>query len=193
MDQDPFTLFKNWYADAEASEPDNPNAMTLATARDGRPAARVVLLKDWSPNGFVFYTNFESRKGRDIAANPQAALLFYWKSRARQIRIEGVLHRVDDAEADAYFATRPRMSQLGAWASRQSDVMHQGRGEFEAALQAMEQRFEGMTVPRPPHWSGYRLAPDVIEFWEEREFRLHERRLFRLDEAGGWSMDWLFP
>lgn len=192
MTDDPFALFAGWFKVAEAKEPSDANAMTLATARDGQPSARIVLLKAFDDRGFVFYTNLESRKGREIAANPAAALLFHWKSLARQIRIEGRLSRVSDAEADAYFATRPRMSQIGAWASRQSEAMPGGRAEFEAALEAVERRFAGADVPRPPHWSGYRLAPERIEFWEGRDYRLHERRLF-VRSGNGWTTEWLYP
>ncbi|GAB4571004.1 MAG: pyridoxamine 5'-phosphate oxidase [Rhodothalassiaceae bacterium] len=192
MTNDPFALFADWFKLAEAKEPSDANAMTLATARDGQPSARIVLLKAFDDRGFVFYTNLESRKGREIAANPAAALLFHWKSLARQIRIEGRLARVSDAEADAYFATRPRMSQIGAWASRQSEAMPGGRAEFEAALEVVERRFAGVDVPRPPHWSGYRLAPERIEFWEGRDYRLHERRLF-VRSGNGWTTEWLYP
>ena len=189
---DPFALFDAWFAEAQASEPNDPNAMALATAdARGRIGVRMVLLKGHDPRGFVFYTNLESRKGGDLAANAQAALLFHWKSLRRQIRIEGPVAPVSDAEADAYFATRPRESQLGAWASDQSRPLD-ARATFEARLAEAAARFEGGAVPRPPHWSGFRVAPERIEFWQDRDYRLHERRLFTKADDG-WREGLLFP
>lgn len=193
MTTDPFTLFDQWYAEARASEPNDSNAMALATAdAAGRPAVRMVLLKGHDPRGFVFYTNRTSRKADDLGANAQAALLFHWKSLRRQIRIEGPVTQVTDTESDAYFATRSRDSQLGAWASDQSSPLD-ARATFEARFEAAKARFEGGDVPRPPHWGGYRVAPERIEFWNDRAHRLHERRLFLPDGNGGWTEGLLYP
>jgi pyridoxamine 5'-phosphate oxidase len=188
----PFSLFDAWFAEARVSEPNDSNAMALATAgADGQPSVRMVLLKGHGPGGFVFYTNQESRKARQIAERPFAALLFHWKSLRRQIRIEGKLTTVDDATANAYFATRSRDSQLGAWASDQSRPLD-ARATFEARFEAMKARFEGGDVPRPPHWSGYCLMPDRVEFWEDGAHRLHHRRLF--ERAGDtWTESLLYP
>ena len=194
MTTDPFSLFDAWFAEAQASEPNDPNAMALATAdAAGQPAVRMVLLKGHGPDGFVFYTNRGSRKADDLAVNAQAALLFHWKSRRRQVRIEGPVSRVSDAESDAYFVSRGRDSQLGAWASEQSRPLA-ARSIFEARFEAMQFRFEGSDVPRPPHWGGYRVTPRRIEFWQDRAHRLHERRLFtRADGEGDWSEGLLYP
>ena len=192
MTADPFSLFEIWFALARESEPNDPNAVALATANaDGRPSVRMVLLKGHDPRGFVFYTNLDSRKGAELQANPWAALLFHWKSLRRQVRIEGPVSPVTEAEADAYFATRSRDSQIGAWASDQSRPLD-SRATFEARYEAVRARFEGRDVPRPPRWSGFRVAPEAIEFWTDRAHRLHERRLFT--RAGqGWSERLLYP
>ncbi|QCB41744.1 pyridoxamine 5'-phosphate oxidase [Sphingomonas sp. PAMC26645] len=192
MSDDPFTLFDSWYAEAKQSEPNDPNAVALATAdAEGRPSVRMVLLKGHGPDGFVIYTNRESRKAGELAANPQGALLFHWKSLRRQIRIEGPVSWATDEESDAYFASRGRDSQLGAWASEQSRPLD-SRETFEQRFAEMTAKFEGQDVPRPPHWGGYRVTPTRIEFWQDRAHRLHERRLFTRED-GNWSEGLLFP
>lgn len=189
----PHRMFAAWLAEAEASEPNDPNAMALATADgEGRPSVRMVLLKGHDARGFVFYTNCGSRKADDLAANPHAALLFHWKSLRRQVRIEGKVSMASGAEADRYFASRSRDSRLGAWASDQSRPLS-SREEFEQRLAEAERRFAGKEVPRPPHWGGYRLAPERFEFWTDRPHRLHERRLFTPDDDGGWTEGLLYP
>jgi pyridoxamine 5'-phosphate oxidase len=192
MAGDPFQLFDAWFAEAQASEPNDPNAMALATADEqGRPSVRIVLLKAHGPDGFVFYTNQHSRKGGELARNPRAALLFHWKTLRRQVRIEGKVSLVSSEKADAYFATRSRDSQLGAWASDQSSPLA-SRAEFEKRYEEMKAKFEGRDVPRPPHWGGFSVAPETIEFWTDRAHRLHERRLFTRD-GDCWSEGLLFP
>ena len=189
---DPFTLFDQWFAEAREAELNDPEAMAVATAdADGRPSVRMALLKGHDARGFVFYTNYESRKAGQLDANPQAALLFHWKSLRRQIRIEGPVTKVSAAEGNAYFATRSRDSQLGAWASDQSRPLDQ-RATFEARYEAIRQRFEGQDVPRPPHWSGFRVGPERIEFWQDRAHRLHERRLFTRSNDS-WTEGLLYP
>ena len=190
--QDPIGHFREWFAEAQKSEPNDPNAMTLATStRDGRPTARMVLLKGVDDRGFVFYTNLESRKGRDITQNPVAALVFHWKSLARQVRVEGRLEPVTPAEADAYFASRNRLSQIGAWASRQSQPLA-GRFELETKMAEFTAKFLVGSIPRPPHWSGFRVLPDRLEFWTNQEFRLHDRILY-LRGSTGWRTERLYP
>lgn len=192
MAQDPFSLFDIWYAQARETEINDSNAMALATAdAEGRPSVRMVLLKGHGPDGFIFYTNYEGRKGGELLANPQAALLFHWKSLRRQIRIEGPVTPVDDATADAYFATRSRDSQLGAWASDQSRPLPE-RSVFEARFEEVQARFADKPVPRPPHWSGFRVTPQRIEFWEDRDHRLHHRLVFTRI-ANGWQEGLLYP
>ncbi|RYE03665.1 MAG: pyridoxamine 5'-phosphate oxidase [Sphingomonadales bacterium] len=192
MATDPFALFDTWYAEARASEPHDSNAMALATVgAGGQPSVRMVLLKGHGRDGFVFYTNRESRKAQELGEGSKAALLFHWKSLRRQIRIEGAVSRATDAESDAYFASRSRDSQLGAWASDQSRPLAD-RETFEARYEEMRARFEGQDVPRPPHWGGYRVTPHRIEFWLDRAHRLHERRLFTRD-GESWSEGLLYP
>jgi pyridoxamine 5'-phosphate oxidase len=192
MANDPLALFERWFAEAKAREPNDPEAMALATATgDGRPSVRMVLLKGHDARGFVFYTNLDSRKGAELAANPHASLLFHWKSLRRQVRIEGEVSAVGETEADAYFASRGRDSRLGAWASDQSRPLAD-RATFEARVEAMRERFAGGDIPRPPRWSGFRLSPQRIEFWSDRDARLHERRLFVATQAG-WSEGLLYP
>lgn len=188
----PFVQFRTWMADAEKSEPNDPNAMIVATAAlDGRPSLRTVLLKGVDARGFVFYTNKESRKGDELARNPNAALLFHWKSLQRQIRIEGTVEDVTDAEADAYYATRQRISRLGAWASQQSRPLAD-RSVLVERLAEMERRYPD-EIPRPGYWSGYRILPDSFEFWQDMPYRLHDRTVYRRSADGGWSQTKLYP
>lgn len=188
----PFLQFDRWMAEAEKAEINDANAMVVATAApDGQPSLRTVLLKGVDPRGFVFYTNKTSRKGREIARNVKVALLFYWKSLHRQIRIEGQVEDVTDPEADAYFATRARVSRLGAWASEQSRPLAE-RSVLEARLKQMEERFPD-NIPRPAHWSGYRVLPVMFEFWQDMPYRLHDRTVYRQDRDGSWVQSKLFP
>ena len=189
---DPVEQLRRWFDEALAAGLHEPNAMTVATAtRDGRPSARVVLLKGCDERGFVFYTNYEGRKGREIEENPRAALLFYWGELERQVRVEGTASRIPRVESDAYYAGRPLGSRLGAWASEQSRVAG-GRGVLEGRVGDLEAEYEGREVPRPPFWGGYRVEPEVVEFWQGRENRLHDRIVYRR-QGGGWEIERLQP
>jgi pyridoxamine 5'-phosphate oxidase len=189
---DPFARFTAWFAEATASEPNDANAMTVATSTpEGLPSARVVLLKDHDARGFVFYTNKQSRKGAELNANRNAALLFYWKTLHRQVRIEGAIEDVTDAEADAYYNSRARVSRLGAWASLQSQTLPE-RAELERRVAEVDARHPGEAIPRPPHWSGYRVIPRRFEFWQDMPFRLHDRTVFTRSDSG-WTISKLYP
>lgn len=192
--EEPFGRLQEWLAEAEESEPNDPTAVALATAtKDGFPSLRMVLMKGCDERGVVFYTNLESRKGVELAENPNVAMLFHWKSLRRQIRIEGAVELVTTEEADAYFASRPRASRIGAWASKQSREMA-GRFEFEAAIAQYTAKFGVGEVPRPENWSGFRLKPKYFEFWRDRKFRLHERITYTLNETGSiWGLAELYP
>jgi pyridoxamine 5'-phosphate oxidase len=192
--EEPFQRFAAWYAEAEGAIAEDPNAMVLSTVgADGAPSARVVLMKGFDARGFVFYTNLDSRKGRELREHPRAALTFHFRPLGRQVRIEGRAVQVSAAEADAYFATRPRGAQLGAWASTQSAPLS-SRATLEARVAEVEARYRGRDVPRPPHWSGFCLVPSHIEFWTGRENRLHERELYsRKLPDGPWSVQQLYP
>ena len=189
---EPYEQFRRWFAEAEATEPNDPNAMAIASVgADGQPSVRMVLLKDADTRGFVFYTNYESRKGRQLQETRKAALLFHWKTLGRQVRVEGLVENVTDAEADAYFASRHRSSQIGAWASQQSRPL-ESRFELEKRVAAYAAKYAIGAVPRPPYWSGFRVVPDRIEFWENKPFRLHDRLVY--SRAGdGWTTEKLYP
>jgi pyridoxamine 5'-phosphate oxidase len=194
MKDDPFLLFEEWFAEAKASEINDPNAMALATVdSDGLPDVRVVLMNGYDRDGFVFYTNTQSAKGNELLATPKAALVFHWKSLRRQVRVRGPVERVSDALADNYYASRPRDSQIGAWASEQSRPLD-ARSTFEARIEEFKAKFEGKPVPRPPHWTGYRISPMLMEFWHDRPFRLHDRITFRLEQkSGAYTKVRLYP
>jgi pyridoxamine 5'-phosphate oxidase len=189
---DPFEKFRDWFAEAGQAEPNDPNAMAVPPPTpDGRPSVRMVLLKEWDARGFVFYTNMESRKGEELNANPHAALLFHWKSLRRQVRIEGAVALVSDAEADAYYASRARLSRIGAWASQQSRPLP-GRGALLLRVAKYEATYPVGPVPRPPFWSGYRVRPERFEFWQDMPFRLHDR-MVSVRSAEGWDTMKLYP
>ena len=187
--RDPFRQFDQWFQEAEAAKLVEPNAMTLATAtRDGRPSARTVLLKGIDGRGFVFYTNYESRKGRELAENPRASLVFPWIALERQVIVEGSLTKLSREESDAYFQSRPRASQLGTWVSQQSSIIT-GRSVLEDAMKALEKKHAGADIPLPPAWGGYRLSPESVEFWQGRRSRLHDRLRYRREAGGEWIVE----
>ena len=191
--KNPIDQFANWFALAKQVDPEFANAMVLSTAATGgQPASRLVLLKDFDEQGFVFFTNYGSRKAAELAANPQANLVFWWKEVYRQVRVEGRVEKVSRAESEAYFASRPRGSQIGAWASRQSTPLA-CRADFEGKIAQIEARFKGQEVPCPPFWGGYRLTPQTIEFWQGRESRLHDRLCYQRGEGGSWQIERLSP
>ena len=192
-DPDPIEQFRRWFDEVLAANLHEPNAMTLATATlDGRPSARVVLLKGYDERGFVFYTNYEARKSRELEENPRCTLVFYWGELERQVRIEGRAKRVSGEESDAYYGSRPRGSRLGSWASAQSSPV-EDRGILEKRLRELKAKYEGREIPRPPFWGGYRVEPGAIEFWQGRENRLHDRLLYRRLDSGSWRMERLQP
>ncbi|MGI8857594.1 MAG: pyridoxamine 5'-phosphate oxidase [Thermomicrobiales bacterium] len=193
VDADPIVQFTRWFEQALAGEITEPNAMTVATAtRDGVPSARMVLLKGFDARGFVFYTNYESQKGRELAENPVAALVFHWVELHRQVRVTGAVERVSADESDAYFQSRPRGSRLGAWVSRQSSVLN-GRDELETRLAALTDEYGEGDIPLPPYWGGYRVIPAAMEFWQGRTSRLHDRLRYRHQPNGAWLIDRLSP
>ena len=194
LENDPFSLFRTWLADAERSEPNDPNAMALATVDEtGLPDVRVVLLKGHDEHGFVFYTNETSAKGRELAQTPKAALNFHWKSLTRQVRVRGTVEAVSEAESDAYYQSRARISRIGAWASKQSQAL-ESRAIFEQAVVDVERQYGEGPIPRPPHWRGFRVRPLAIEFWHDRPFRLHDRIVFRrATPDNAWTKQRLYP
>lgn len=193
VEPDPILLFDRWFDDAVKAALPEPNGMALATIdADGSPSVRIVLLKGYDARGFVFYTNYESRKGAALAANPKTSACFWWEGLERQVRIDGITERISDEESDVYFATRPRESQLGAWVSPQSKVIT-GRGELEQSLLQYMARFGHKPIPRPPHWGGYRIVPRTLEFWQGREHRLHDRLRYTRQASGAWLRERLAP
>jgi len=193
LDPNPFVQFERWFDDAKRAQPQMPEAMTLATAdAEGAVSARIVLLKSFDARGFVFFTNYNSRKSCQLRENPRAALVFYWPSVERQVRVEGAVVKTTEEESDAYFSTRPRGSQLGAWASEQSRVIA-GRGDLDERFRQMDSTYRDLAIPRPPHWGGYRLIPITIEFWQGRADRLHDRFAYRLREAKDWVIERMAP
>jgi len=191
--RDPFRQFEQWFQEAEAARLPEPNAMVCSLAsRTGVPSSRTVLLKGLDGRGFVFYSNYESRKGRDLAENPRASLLFPWIAQERQVIVEGSVARLSREESDAYFHSRPHASQLAAWASPQSSVIV-GRNVLEEAFKTLEKKYAGQEVPMPPYWGGYRVQPDTVEFWQGRHGRLHDRLRYRREQNGGWAVDRLAP
>ena len=193
VDPDPIEQFRLWFDETLAADLHEPNAMILATATpDGRPSARVVLLKGFDERGFVFYTNYEGRKGRELEANPSCVLVFYWGELERQVRVEGRAARVPDDESDAYYASRPRGSRIGAWASEQSRPV-ESRDVLDERVRDLEAEYGGREVPRPPFWGGYRVEPEVVEFWQGRENRMHDRLVYRRSEDGAWHRERLQP
>ena len=195
LSADPWALFEDWYAQAQRSEPAYPDAMSLATiSADGMPTIRTVLMKDFdASSGLTFFTNRESRKGRELTAHPKACIHFYWKSLQRQVRVEGTVTPVSDTESDAYFATRPRGSQIGAWASQQSLVL-ESRDLLEQRVASVEKKYQGQAVPRPAYWGGYLLIPTYFEFWQEQQYRLHDRVAYHHNSStANWSIERLYP
>jgi pyridoxamine 5'-phosphate oxidase len=191
--RDPFRQFEKWFQEAQAAKIVEPNAMTLSTAtRDGRPSARTVLLKGLDGRGFVFYSNYDSRKGRELSENARASLLFPWVALERQVVVEGAVTRLPREESEAYFHARPRASQLGAWVSQQSSIIT-GRAVLEEAMKALEKKYAGLEVPLPPNWGGYRVAPESVEFWQGRRSRLHDRLRYRREKSGDWIVERLAP
>ncbi|MCF2497677.1 pyridoxamine 5'-phosphate oxidase [Dyadobacter chenhuakuii] len=192
LDPNPFTQFKLWFDEALSAGVVEPNAMVLSTVSDGRPSARVVLLKDLDQAGFTFFTNYESKKAKEMESDPFVAVTFFWKELERQVRIEGKVEKTTHQESAEYFAVRPRGSQIGAWASTQSERLA-SRAELEERTLLLEQKFEGAEVPRPPHWGGYRVIPHYFEFWQGRSSRLHDRLVYKKTDEGSWEIERLYP